>query len=135
MIPWWVLLLALIVFSLVIAQGVRYFARGAADESFTLGVEAGAARCIQETLALNRAKGVRVLIDVNDFGEEWGEVRWHWTLWDADRYLLPGTQELGCTRPYREGAAPLQGLAYSQALQAIATMREEAGVNIQVVTR
>ena len=134
MIPWWTLLILLAGFAVMQWAIVRY-AKIEQNKAFDLGVEAGAAACRKDALLFNRQRGPRILIDVTDVGEEWGEHRYHWVLWDADKLLLPD-QEWGVIRPYREGAAPTQGAAYSQALQAIVLMREETGTdNIHVVAR
>lgn len=133
MIPWWVLVPLLVAYVAGIVLLVLA-SRHERDGWFRLGVEAGAAACRKDALTFNRQRGVRVLIDVADVGEEWAEHRFHWVLWDADKFLLPD-QELGVVRPYREGAAPSQGAAYSQALQAVIAMRDESAADIQVVTR
>lgn len=90
-----------------------------------------------DLLMETRNGAVRYEIEVTDWGAEHGEMRWRWTIWDADRVLrqaivvakdLPGQDEEGVLRPYMLGNAPTRPLAEAEALAWMATENAPSAV-------
>lgn len=70
-------------------------------------------------LQISRSDGVRYEVEFNDWGEEHLDMRYRWTIWDADRYILmlyfPQSIE-GVLVPYMLGNAPTREVAETEAM-------------------
>lgn len=118
----WNVILYLAVGAVGVGIGVMIFGMliGGADED----------RDRDRTLLLSRLTSAfpaqsRVELVLSDWGAEHGEMRWRWTLWDADRVMHTildeethrlMTPRIGFTSPYMLGNQPTKALAQASAL-------------------
>ena len=78
-----------------------------------------------------RDESVRYEIETFDWGIEFLDMRYRWTVWDADRLLAvrvgSSVDEIGTTVPYMLGNAPTRQEAQAQALVWVQTQEQTSG--------
>lgn len=89
-------------------------------EGYKQGLRQGAFEAHRDALHAARADGRRFEVLFTDWGAQYGDMRWRWTIWDADRWLLlevdPETGAKGIESPLMLGNAATKPMAEAEAL-------------------